>query len=447
MGGMNQTWTRYLPAFIRERVDGRHALQLAIGNTGWLFADNILRLGVGLLVSVWVTRYLGPEQFGSLSFATAFVFVFSSLASLGLDWIVVRNIVRDPTRRDETLGSAFLLKLLGGVVTFGLTLAAIALLRPTDQMIRLLVGIIAAGTIFQAFGTIGFHFQSQVQSRYAVYAKSSSYLFISAAKVVLILLHAPLVAFAWAGAIEIVLGAVGLVVAYRISNHHLRNWRATRAMAEELLRDSWPLLLTDIVMLAYMRLDQIMLGEMAGSAEVGIYSVAVLLADAWCFIPMAVTSSVFPSVVEARERDTELFHQRLQKYYNLMAFLGYAVAIPVTLVAGWVVTFLYGSAYHAAGSMLTGLIWAGLFINLTIARSSFLTAMNWTRLHFITDFLGLVCNVALNLVLIPRLGGMGAVIASVAAYWFVAHGSCFLFKPLFRTGFMLTRAMLYPKIW
>lgn len=444
---MNQTWTQYLPAFIRQKIEGRHALQQAISNTGWLFFDNILRMGVGLVVSVWVTRYLGPEQFGLLSFATAFVFVFSSAASLGLDWIVVRNIVRDPSCRDETLGSAFVLKLIGGVATFGLALAIIAVLRPADHLTRLLVAIIALGGIFQAFGTIGFWFQSQVQSKYAVYAKSVPLLLVSVAKVALILLNAPLVAFAWAALAEIILGSLGLVAAYRFTGLHLTAWRPTRAMAKTLLRDSWPLLLTDIVMLAYLRIDQVMLGEMAGNREVGIYSVAVLLAEVWFFIPTAVTSSVFPSVVEARELDAELFQDRLQKYYNLMAFLGYAVAIPVTLVAGWAVKILYGTAYSAAGPMLMGLIWAGLFMNLSIARSSYLTTMNWTRLHFITDFMGLAANVALNLVLIPRFGGMGAVIASLVAYWFVAHGSCFLFGPLRRTGTMLTKALLYPKIW
>jgi O-antigen/teichoic acid export membrane protein len=86
-------------------------------------------------------------------------------------------------------------------------------------------------------------------------------------------------------------------------------------------------------------------------------------------------------------------------------------------------------------------------MNLEIARSAFLSSMNWTRIHFVTVLLGCLLNIALNYLLIPRYGGMGAVIASLAAYWFAAHGTCFLFKPLFRTGVMLTRAMLYPKIW
>ena len=84
---------------------------------------------------------------------------------------------------------------------------------------------------------------------------------------------------------------------------------------------------------------------------------------------------------------------------------------------------------------------------LEFARSSFLTAMNWTRIYLLTVFMGGILNIILNLFLIPRYGGMGAAVASLIGYWFAAHGSCFLFKPLFRTGLMLTRAMLYPKVW
>jgi O-antigen/teichoic acid export membrane protein len=197
----------------------------------------------------------------------------------------------------------------------------------------------------------------------------------------------------------------------------------------------------------YLRIDQVMLGEMVGSEEVGIYSAAVRLAEVWYFIPTAIYSSVYPSIVEARSISDELFYGRLQKLYNFMAFLAYAVAIPVTFMAGWAVELLFGHAYGRAGSMLAVLIWAGMFTNLGVARSTFLMSMNWTKVHFMTVFMGAIVNVLLNYILIPRYGGMGAVIASCVAYWVAAHGSCYLYKPLFRTGNMLTKAILYPKVW
>src|SRR3990170_7331031 len=127
---MNRSWTRFLPEFVRRSIEGRGYLQNVISNTGWQFADNILRMGVGLFVGVWLARYLGPEGYGLFSYALAFVGLFASVASLGLDEIATRNIVRDPARKDVTLGSTFLLKGIGGAVSFVVAMGTIFLLRP-----------------------------------------------------------------------------------------------------------------------------------------------------------------------------------------------------------------------------------------------------------------------------------------------------------------------------
>lgn len=444
---MKPSVARFLPHFVAKRLEGRQNLKEIIGNAGWLFADKIVRMGVGLLVNVWVARYLGPEQFGIFNYALAFVALFSALATLGLDNIVVRDIVREPDCRDETLGTAFLLKLAGGAVTLAATLATISLMRPADSLTHWLVGITAAGTIFQAFDAIDFWFQAQVRSKYTVYAKNAAFLMIAVVKVMLIMGKAPLVAFAWAGLAEIAVGAAGLAIAYRVNGRHLTAWRSTWSRAASLMQDSWPLIFSGIVTMIYLRIDQVMLREMVGPEEVGIYSAAVRLAEVWYFIPMALSLSVVPDIVRARAANEEVFYGKLQKYYNVMAFIAYAVAVPMTFLSGWLVNLLFGHAYSRAGSMLAVLVWGVMFVGLGIARSAFLTTMNWTRVHFFTVFLGAVVNVLLNLVLIPRYGGMGAVIASCVAYWMAAHGSCYLYRPLFRTGNMLTRAMIYPRFW
>jgi O-antigen/teichoic acid export membrane protein len=444
---MNQAWTRFLPAALRAKIEGHHYLQNLITNTGWLFAEHVLRMAIGLVVGIWVARYLGPEQFGLLSYAFAFVFVFSSFAMLGLEWVVVRTLVREPARRTEILGTAFLLKLIAGAATLALSFGAVVFLRPGDRLTWALVGVIALGNVFNASGVISFWFQSEVQAKFTTYAKSAASLSGAALKVALISSQAPLVAFAWVALAESLVGSLGLVAAYRWRGQRLREWRVTGTMAKQLLRDSWPLLLADVVVLAYLRIDQVMLGQMGDPAEMGIYSVAVILAEVWYFIPMAVATSVFPGVVAARESGEQTFYEQLQKYYKLMAFLAYAVAVPVTLVGNQAVALLFGPSYAAAGPMLIGLVWAGLFVNLSIARSSFLVAQNWNRLHALADLLGLLVNVGLNLVLIPEYGGNGAVVASILGYWMAAHGSSFVFKPLRRTGTMLTKAILWPRFW
>ena len=437
---MNEAWTSYLPASLRKKIEGRAYLQNVVSNAGWQFADNVLRMGVGLLVGIWLARYLGPDQFGLLSYALAFVALFSAFASLGLDDIIVRDVVRDPACKDRILGSAFLLRLIAGGITFLAAVSSIFILRPDDDLSLLLVAVVAAGSIFQAFNVIEFWFHSQVQARYVVYARNVSFLLCSLVKIILILTGAPLVAFAWVALLEVVTGAAGLIVAYTARGSRLNEWSGSLKQARLLLKDGWPLMLSGMVIMVYLRIDQVMLGEMAGNKEVGVYSVAVRLAEVWYFIPSLIYWSLFPSIVEAKGVSDALFYERLQKFYNLMALSAYVIVIPVTLAAHWLVPILFGEEYAGAGLILAVLIWSNLFTSLEMARSGFLTAMNWTRIYLVTVSLGCALNIALNFWLIPRYGGVGAAISSLLSYWL-------LFKPLRSTGFMLTRALLYPKVW
>ncbi|QZZ20243.1 flippase [Leptothermofonsia sichuanensis E412] len=439
---MNQSWIQLLPPALRSKLDGHYALQKIIGNTGWLFADRILRMGVGLVVGVWVARFLGPNQFGLFNYAVAFTAIFGAIASLGLDSIAVREIVRTPEHKDQILGTTFVLRLIGSVLVWLLTVGVIILSRPNDGLTQTLVGIIAAGAIFQAGDTIDCWFQSQIQSKYTVTAKNIAFTLIAGFKIVLIQMQAPLVAFAWAGLAEIIVASIGLAIAYQASGNHLVKWRFSLPQAKQLLKDGSPLILSSLMIMIYMRVDQVMLAEILGEQEVGFYSAAVRLAEVWYFIPTAIVSSTFPSIIEARQVSETLFFERLQVLYRLMASTAYLIAIPTTLLSGWIIHLLFGNAYEKAGPMLAVLVWASLFVNLGVARSSFLTAMNWTRLHLFTVFLGCLLNIGLNILLIPIAGGVGAAIATCISYWFAVHGTCFLCPPLTRTGTMLTKAML-----
>ena len=420
---MDQLGSKVLPSFIGTPLEGQLRLKNIISNTGWLFADRALRMGVGLFVGVWVARYLGPEQFGLYSYAIAFVGMFGVLAGLGLESIVVRDIVRDPTSREEVMGTAFVLKLAVGLLTFLLAVATIAWIRPQDSITIGLVMIVAGGVLFQAFDTIDFWFQSQVQSKYTVYARDAAFLLVTGVKIVLILEQAPLIAFAWAMLAEVVVGAIGLVAVYWGTGHLLKEWQVSIQRAKMLLSDSWPLILSGLVIVVYMRIDQVMLGEMKGAEAVGIYSAAVKLSEVWYFIPMAIVSSVFPSIIEAKKLSEKLYYDRIQQLFNLMSVLAYIVAIPMTVLSGWLVVILYGVEYGEAGPVLAIHIWASLFVFLGVARSPWTTNEGLMKFTFASTGIGAIVNVVLNYLLIPRYGTIGAAVATLIAQMVAAYGS------------------------
>lgn len=436
-------WLSLLPAFIRKRIEGRHNLQKILGNTGWLFFDKILRMGVGLIVGAWVARYLGPEQFGALNFALAFVGLFGAFASLGLDGIVVRDIVREPERKYEILSSAFILKLCGGSVAFLIALSAIFIVRPAESQAHWLVGIIAAGLIFQSLDTIDLWFQSQVQSKFTVIAKNSAFIVIALVRVSLIMNKAPLKAFAWATLAEIVLGAMFLSMFYA-RQKTVPVWCPKIDMARRLVKESWPLIMSNLAVMIYMRIDQVMLAQMIGNKEVGLYSAALRFSEIWYFIPLAIVSSVMPSLTQSRLESKEKYFRQLQQLFNSLVRIAYLIALPMTFVSTYVVTALYGQEYSRAGLILAIHIWSAVFVFIGVGMSPWTLNEGMIRYSLIQTIGGAVINILLNIFLIPKYGAVGAAVSTLISQMMAS----FLFNisvPKLRVIFnMQLRALVRP---
>ncbi|MBD1940405.1 flippase [Microcoleus sp. FACHB-68] len=384
-----------------------------IGNTGWLFASRILRLGLGLVVGVLLARYLGPEQFGLYNYTISFVVLFSPLATLGLDSIVIRDIVREPLSKLETLGTAFVLKLIGSFITFCLATGAIFFLRFDDNLAHWLVGLAAVASIFQAFDVIEFWFNSQIKSKYGIYAKYSAFIFVNVLRIVLIQMNASLIAFAWLIFIESLLSAVGLVIVYQASGDNALAWQVSIKRAKQLLKDSWPLLLSSISIVIYMRIDQVMLGELASIADIGNYSVAVRLVEVWYIIPMTLNQALFPSIVNLKKVAPETYEARIQRLYTLMIWMAIIAAILISYISSQLVKVIYGEQYIEAAPILSIQAWMATSVFFGVARASWVTTEGYLLDEMYVNIIGCILNVILNFILIPTQGAIGATVASL----------------------------------
>jgi O-antigen/teichoic acid export membrane protein len=412
-------------------------------NTAWLFGEKILRMVVGLFVGIWVARYLGPEQFGLFSYAQSFVGLFTAIATLGLDGIVVRELVKDETRRDALIGTAFWLKFIGafGVLLF---LAIAINFTSNDTQTNILIFIIASATIFGSFNVVDMYFQSKVMGKYIVFANVISLFFSSVAKIILILNEAPLEAFAWVVLFDSFVLACGFVYFY-IKNHRI-DWKFNKPIAVDLLRDAWPLILSGIVISIYMKIDQVMIMEMMDAEAVGQYAAAVRLSEAWYFIPMVIASSLFPAIINAKKISEELYYARLQKLYDLMVWMAIAIALPMTFLSDWIVNLLYGGEYNEAGSVLMIHIWAGVFVFLGVASGKWFVSENLQILAFWRTFSGMIINVILNFVLIPKYGVQGAAVATLSSQIMAAYMFDLLNQKTKKMFWMKTRSLLLIRI-
>jgi PST family polysaccharide transporter len=382
---------------------------------GWLMVDRVVRMGMGLFVGVWVARYLGPEQFGSLNFAISFVALFGSITSLGMEAIIMREILHKAEDANEILGTAVALRSGAGLLCVGIAIGAVRLIQSHDRQAILLVSILSLTLIFQAFDTIDVFFQSQVRSKISVWAKNGAFLIFAVVRVALICAKAHLWVFAAAMIGETACGAAGLFLGYEWSGYRVSSWRPSKKRAVLLLQQSWPVIFTGMAIMVYMRLDMVMLKTMKGDFAVGLYAAATRVSEVWYFIPQAIVSSVSPAIMRVKD-NPQLLNARLSRLFSLMTLSACVIGSVVALASHFVIRILYSNSYIGAGPVLAVHIWASVFVFLGVAQYPWDISRNLVKLGMYRTVLGAVINVAMNLYLIPRYSAMGAAIATVVSY-------------------------------
>lgn len=397
-------------------------LSKILANFSWLLVDKVLRMGVGLFTSISIARYLGVEKFGNLNYSLAFVTLFSTISSLGINAIVIRSIVQEPENKKQLLGTAFYLKLIGGLISLAITVGCISVLRTNDLQTIILVSVIALSGIVQSFDTIDIWFQSQVNSKYSVLASNLAFFIASFFRLYLISAQAPLILFGWAILLELIISGIFLIIAYKIDGYSPFQWSWSLPLARKILAESWPMIFAGLSMIAYMKIDQIMLGEMIGNTSVSIYSVAARISEVWYFIPVAVNASFSSSIFKAKEVSESLYYEKIEKVARLLGLLALATALPVSFFSERIILILFGNEYIAAAPVLSIHIWASPFIFMGSAASSWYIAEKLNFLILRRTLIALFINLVLNLLLIPILAEVGAAIATVFSY---AFGSVF----------------------
>ncbi len=427
-------------AALRERIGP--GLRQVMANSAWLFTDKMLQLALGLFIGIAVARHLKAAEFGKLNYALTFVSLFTGITGLGgIDVLVIRDISRDPNCKNETLGTAFALQILGGLLTVFLTISIISLLKPDEQELIWLVAIIAGGSIFQAFNVVDYWFQSQLQAKYTVFAKNVGYFFNAFVRIGLIAIKAKVRAFAWVRSAEVVCSSCGLIFVYRKKGNSFQDWSFSLARAIVLLRESVPLILAGLANYIYAYIDQIMLGSLRTDlTEVGIYAVAVKISEIFGLFPMVIAPSVLPKLTALKEKSRQEYMERFQIYFDIMSWLWILVAIPITFLAPYIV-LPWGHSFVDSANILTVYIWSQFGANYGVARHTYLVIEGKLPYGIYLNSIGAILNIVLNYFLIPTHGAMGATIATLITYFIVNIALNFAFPELRPVGMLILRSL------
>ena len=403
------------PAPIARLLE-RHALSplaatRVVRNTGWLVGDRVLRAAANMVLIAWLARYLGSADFGRFNYVLAFVSIFSGVATLGLDAVAVRTLVDRPHDAERILGTSLALKLGGGCFAYAAMLLAFAIVSPDALGLAALAGLVL---IFQSADVVECWFQSGNRMKYAVYARNGAFFASALLKVALLLGGAGLEQLILATSAEIALAALFLFALYRRDQKNPATWRVDPQLARQMLKDALPMLVSAMAILLYLRVDQVMVANLSGYVEVGVFSAAVRLTELWYFIPVALMTALFPMMVTARASgDGAADDRRTALLFGAMGWAGILLAACTSLASSWLVQLVYGSAFAAAAPVLAVQAWMAAFVFFGVARGRWLVARNRQAASMYVDLVAIALNVAMNLFLIPRYGAYGAAIASL----------------------------------
>ncbi len=415
------------------------AFKKYLSNTGWLMFGKTL----SLLVSFVMANYLGAKLYGDLNFALALVTITAAVGALGLDTFIIREIINEPDKRDQILGTALWLRLLTNTLLIPVTVAIYLLdyyfSGQQGNALTLMVILLSLTSVFKSFNVIDAYFQSQVQSKYVVHVQNICLITSAIVKIVIVSLKLPLIFIVMALVFDAMILAVGLVIIYQRKGISILRWTFSKQRAKQLLQKSFPLILSAIMVTVYMKIDLIMLKKVSSEA-VGIYSAAANLSEAWFFIPTAIITSVFPAIINARKTDINRYVKRLGNLYDLLVYISLPVAIFISFFASQIIHLLYKNRFGGAEAILPIHIWSGLFVFLGVASSQYLLAEGYTKISFYRTAAGAVVNILLNLWLIPKYAGVGASIATLIAC-FVSTFYVLLIPKTRQQGIMMLKSL------
>lgn len=399
-------------------------------NAVWLAVGQGLAHAFSLIALLMVGRYLGPEKFGVFSYALAVSSIIAPISQLGLNSIVTRDLVRSPQQHSEIIGTSLGLRCFGSSLALIIGVVVVFILRPGDVLMQSYVACFLIGEGLKAGYIFAFWFESQVNGRAVALGTLAAASMSSLIKIVLIFIGAPLTVFVLAYAADGLVLAISFGLLYQRATREIRRISYSFERAKSLLRQCVPLIVSGFTAVVYLKIDQVMLGQMASDDAVGVYAIAARISEGWFFVPIAIATSAFPILLSMQGINKELYELRLQQLFDVLAWLGIGVSLAVTFLAPYFIPLVLGAQYEAAVPILVLHIWGGVFIAMRALVSKWLLAEQMLWLSLLSQGAGALFNILLNFFLIPAHGAVGAALATVISYsiasyfiFFVPKGS------------------------
>lgn len=397
-------------------------------NTMWMVAERVIQMIISLFVGVISARYLGPENYGTLNYGLALVTLFSSIAKLGLESVIVKEYIKNRDKNGLIIGSAFVLRIFSGILSIVTIMIYVSIANPNNNVIFITTLLQSLILIFEVFDLIDFWFQSQLKSKYVAIAKTIAYIVMSVYKIILLILGKSVEWFAFATSLEYIVILIILIMMY-IRNGG-QKFKISIKLGMNLLSQSYHFILSGLLVTIYTQMDKIMIAHYMDQTQVGLYSAATTISSMWGFIPNAIINSMRTTIYAAKENNEEIYLRRLKQLYAIVFWIGIFFALGVTILSKFIVTILYGQDYIEATIPLVVLSWSTVFAYLGTARGVWIICENKNKYTKRYVLWGAIVNLILNAIFISTIGITGAAIATLIAQITVAFIAPAIYKEI-----------------
>ena len=415
-----------------------------VKNASWIIACRIAQALMNVIVTMLTARYMGPANYGIISYAASVVAFVVPVMQLGLDSVMVHFFVKEPKRDGEILGTSFVMCSVSALLSIIGVVCFVMISTPGEVETTVVCALYSLILVFRAFETVQYWFQARFLSKYTALTVLAAYFAVSVYKVVLLMTGSHIYWFAVSQALDYLLISSALFVIYKkLGGGRLRfSW----SLAKEMFGQGRYYIVSGLMVTVFAQTDKIMLKIMVGDAATGYYSTAVFCAGMASFVFAAIIDSARPAILESYgTEDKAAFEKNVSRLYSVIIYMSLGLCVAITLFADLIVGILYGAEYSASVLPLRIVVWYTTFSYLGAVRNVWILAEGKEKYLWIINLSGVLCNIILNFLLIPHFDMTGAAVASLVTQVITNVFTGFVIRPVSRNNTLMLRG-LNPKL-
>lgn len=380
-------------------------------NAGWLIGGKIAQMLLSFAVGVLTARYLGPSNYGIINYAAAYVAFFTSMCTLGINAVIIRDFVEHPQEQGTAIGTSIVLRTVSSFLSIILIFCVVSIVdqdEPTTIIVALLCSV---SLLFQVMDTFNYWFQSRYESKVTSIATFVAYAATSLYRIILLILQKDVMWFAFATSVDYI--CLGLILWLSYRKHNGPKLRYSWSKGKYLLSRSYHYILSGMMAAIYGQTDRFMLKQMLDESSVGFYSLASSLSNMWVFVLQAIIDSMYPTIINLYGIDQKQFEKKNRQLYAIVIYVSIAAAACFVIFAPLIIRLLYGDAYLPAIGPLRIITWYTIFAFLGVARNAWIVCENQQKYLKYMYLSAAFINIGLNYFMIPLWGASGAALASL----------------------------------